>query len=301
MTATHAHTASIPLPRRTAGLGQLSKILPLSIFLAGAATAWQAPALAQSSTPPGGDKAAITLPQRGFCAHRGMNATHPENTLPAFREAVRLGAQQVEFDVQRTKDGRLVIMHDSKVNRTTDGEGRVSELTFEEIRKLDAGIKKDAKFAGTKVPTFEEAIDSLPRDIWINIHMKADVKAARKVARAIVEKGRTHQAFVACSRACADAVREACPQVMICNMERHGGDVSRYVRETIGQKCAFIQLSKLCTPEEMRELKAAGVKVNFFGVKSTGHCRELIAAGVDFPLVDDLALHLKESQTPPSP
>ena len=232
------------------------------------------------------------LPQRGFCAHRGENARHPENTLPAFREALRLGAGQIEFDVCRTKDGRLVIMHDATVNRTTDGKGLVSELTFEQIRKLDAGIKKDAKFAGTKIPTFEEALDMMPDNIWIDVHMKDDEAAAVMVATIIVEKKRTHQAFIACKRSCADAVRKAYPQVMICNMERQGDDVSRYVRETIEQKCQFIQLTKLCSPEEMQQLKSAGVKVNFFGVRSPEHAQQLMEAGVDFPLVDDLELYV---------
>jgi len=232
------------------------------------------------------------LPQRGLCAHRGVNSTFPENTLPAFVEAVRWGAQQIEFDVCRTKDGRLVIMHDATVDRTTDGKGAVSELTFEQIRKLDAGIKKDAKFAGTKVPTFEEVIDMLPRNVWVNVHMKSDETAAVMVAKVIVGKNRTHQAFIACNHSCADAVRKVYPQVMICNMERQGGDVSRYVRETIGQKCQFIQLTALCSPEEMQQLKSAGVRVNFFGVRSVEHCRQLIEAGVDFPLVDDIEQYL---------
>ena len=232
------------------------------------------------------------LPQRGLCAHRGVNSTFPENTLPAFAEAVRLGAQQVEFDVCRTKDGQLVIMHDATVDRTTDGEGAVSELTFEQIRNLDAGIKKDAKFAGTKVPTFDEVIDMLPQNVWLNVHMKADEIAAVMVAKLIVEKNRTHHAFIACNRSCADAVRKVYPQVMICNMERHGDDVSRYVRETIEQKCQFLQLTALCSPEEMQLLKSAGVKVNFFGVQSPEHCRQLIEVGVDFPLVDDLEQYL---------
>jgi len=234
----------------------------------------------------------VELPLRGLCAHRGVNSTFPENTLPAFREAVRLNAQQIEFDVARTKDGRLVIMHDATVDRTTDGKGAVDELTFKQIRVLDAGIKKDPKFAGTKVPTFEEVLDMLPRDVWLNVHMKADETAAVMAAKVIVKKKRTHQAFIACNRACADAVRKAYPQVMICNMERQSGDVARYVRETIEQQCQFIQLTALCTPEEMQQLKSAGVKVNFFGVQSPEHCRQLQAAGVDFPLVDALEEYL---------
>ena len=75
-------------------------------------------------------------------------------------------------------------------------------------------------------------------------------------------------------------------------MERQGGDISRYVRETIERKCQFIQLNQqLCSPEEMQHLKSAGVKVNFFGVKSPEHCQQLMEAGVDFPLIDDLELY----------
>ena len=65
-------------------------------------------------------------------------------------------------------------------------------------------------------------------------------------------------------------------QVMLCNMERRKGDVSKYVRETIEGKYQFIQLTELCSPEEMRQLKAAGVRVNFFFSKSPEHCRELV-------------------------
>ena len=233
------------------------------------------------------------LPQRGISAHRGENTVHPENTLPAFREAVRLGAQQIEWDVIRTKDNQLVIMHDVTVDRTTDGKGLVSELTVEQIRTLDAGIKKNVKFAGTKVPTFEEALNVMPENVWLNVHMKDDETAAVMVAQIIVEKNRTHQAFIACRRSVADAVRKAFPQVMICNMERHGNDISRYVRETIEQKCHFIQLLQLCTPEEMQQLKSADVKVNFCCTQSPEHCRQLFEAGVDFVLVDALELCLK--------
>ena len=230
------------------------------------------------------------LPQGGFSAHRGENARYPENTLPAFQEALRLGAQQIEFDVSRTKDGHLIIMHDLTVDRTTNGSGLVSEMTLEEIRKLDAGIKKDAKFADTKVPTFEEVMDMLPENIWINIHMKSDETAAVMVAKFIVEKNRTHQAFIACTQVSAEAVRKAYPQVMLCNMERRGGDISRYVRETIELKYQFIQLLQLCSPEEMQQLKSAGVKVNFCCVQAPEHGRQLFEAGVDFILVDDLKL-----------
>src|SRR5271169_2891014 len=71
-------------------------------------------------------------------AHRGEHLHHPENTLPAYQEAIRVGADFIEVDVRTTADGRLVLCHDNTVNRTTDGTGEVSSLTFEQIEHLDA-------------------------------------------------------------------------------------------------------------------------------------------------------------------
>jgi glycerophosphoryl diester phosphodiesterase len=86
-----------------------------------------------------------------FIAHRGGKVTTPENTLAAFHNAVGLGADVLEFDVQMTVDGHLVVIHDDTVDRTTDGTGLIGEMTLEQIRDLDAGN-------GERVPTFEEVI-----------------------------------------------------------------------------------------------------------------------------------------------
>lgn len=92
-------------------------------------------------------------------AHRGWSEKYPENTMEAFRAALTLGVDQIEFDVHMTKDGHLVIMHDHTVDRTTDGTGLVREMTLEQVKNLDAGIKKDVQFAGTEVPTMEELME----------------------------------------------------------------------------------------------------------------------------------------------
>ena len=94
-------------------------------------------------------------PRPLIVAHRGLLRHAPENTLANFRAflEVRIG---FEFDVQRTKDGHLVCIHDDTVDRTTNG--KVSELTLEEIRRLDTGSWFDAKFASEKVPTIEEVL-----------------------------------------------------------------------------------------------------------------------------------------------
>lgn len=91
-------------------------------------------------------------------AHRGLSAEAPENTLPAFILAKKKGFNIVETDVTFTSDGVPVLLHDVTVDRTSNGTGKISELTFEQVRAMDFGGWKSSKYAGTKIPTFEEFI-----------------------------------------------------------------------------------------------------------------------------------------------
>jgi glycerophosphoryl diester phosphodiesterase len=115
-------------------------------------------------------------------AHRGEHRAHPENTLPAFQAAIDAGADFFELDVRTTSDGRLVLMHDRTVDRTTNGAGAVREMTFEQIRALDAGAKFSPRFAGTQVPSFEEALALAHGKIGVYVDSKdiapADLAAA---------------------------------------------------------------------------------------------------------------------------
>jgi glycerophosphoryl diester phosphodiesterase len=114
-------------------------------------------------------------------AHRGEHRAHPENTLPAFQAAIDAGADFFELDVRTTADGRLVLMHDATVNRTANGAGAVREMTFSQIRALDAGAKFNPRFAGTQVPTFEEALALAHGKIGVYVDSK-DIAPADLVA-----------------------------------------------------------------------------------------------------------------------
>jgi len=103
--------------------------------------------------------------------HRGASAAAPENTLAAFSLAADLGADAVELDVKLSKDGVPVVMHDATVDRTTDGRGRVADLTLADLKTLDAGSRKDAKYAGERVPTLAEAFESVVSRLWINVEL----------------------------------------------------------------------------------------------------------------------------------
>lgn len=119
--------------------------------------------------------------------HRGGRALAPENTLAAFRNTIKLGADFVEIDVRATKDGQLVIMHDSTVDRTTNGKGAVRDLEFDAIRALDAGSKFSAEYASEKVPTFDEVLGLCKGKI--NIYVDHKEAPTRQVFDAISKHG----------------------------------------------------------------------------------------------------------------
>ena len=117
-------------------------------------------------------------------AHRGASGDAPENTLPAVAEAIRVGADMVEVDVRLSGDGQAVIFHDETIGRTTrvparparrlGPKTRLSELTLQEIRRLDAGVWFDRRFARTRVPTLDEVVSACAGRIGLNLELKPD-------------------------------------------------------------------------------------------------------------------------------
>ncbi|WP_066174899.1 glycerophosphodiester phosphodiesterase [Bacillus marinisedimentorum] len=106
-------------------------------------------------------------------AHRGASGYAPENTMAAFEKAVEMKTDYIEIDVQMSKDGELVVIHDTTVDRTTDGTGKVGGLTMEELKALDAGSWFAEGFAGEPIPTFEEVLDTYRGKTGILIELKA--------------------------------------------------------------------------------------------------------------------------------
>jgi X-Pro dipeptidyl-peptidase len=234
------------------------------------------------------------MPARGICAHRGASDTHPENTLSAFREAIMLGTQMIEFDVALTSDKRLVLMHDSTLDRTTNGEGPVSQSTFDDLRKLDAGSWKDKKFKDERIPTLTEALAMMPDNIWLNVHLKGGAELARRTASLISETGRIHQCFLACGHDAAVAAKATEPKILLCNMERQGNS-QQYVNETITAGSDFIQLygGDAVDPALTEQLSKADVRINYCCANEAEKVAALFGAGVEFPLVDKLSEMLK--------
>ena len=89
-------------------------------------------------------------------AHRGNVAHYPENSMPAYRSAYKIGADMIELDLHMTKDGEIVLIHDGDLARTADVSGKIKELTLDEIRRADIGIKRGEEFKGLRVPSLRE-------------------------------------------------------------------------------------------------------------------------------------------------
>lgn len=104
--------------------------------------------------------------------HRGDCSIAPENTLPAFRSAILKGGDRIELDVQMTSDGVVVVTHDSSLKRCTGRNARVYDVTYTEVEQLDAGRWFSARFAGTRIPTFEEVLQLCQGKIDLNVEIK---------------------------------------------------------------------------------------------------------------------------------
>jgi glycerophosphoryl diester phosphodiesterase len=122
-------------------------------------------------------------------AHRGAGAAAPENTMEAYRAAVRMGADAVEIDVHLTADGKLALMHDETVERTTDLTGSIASMTLKQLRTADAGYRLEApdgsfpfRGKGLRVPTLPEVLKWLPAGVGLVVEVKARAATGPTIA-----------------------------------------------------------------------------------------------------------------------
>jgi glycerophosphoryl diester phosphodiesterase len=137
-----------------------------------------------------------TLPRPTVFAHRGASAHAPENTLAAFQLAHEHGADAIEFDVKLSKDGHVVAHHDTTLNRTTDGDGKLSQYTLAELKKLDAGAWFSEQYRGERIPTLAEIFETVGDKLFMNIELTNYAapfdKLVEKVAE-LVERYHMHE------------------------------------------------------------------------------------------------------------
>jgi len=238
------------------------------------------------------------FPMRGVIAHRGDAGDFPENTVPALKSAVAKGAEMIEIDEWRCKTGELFVIHDPWVERTTNGRGLVQDLTFAEMKALDAGVKRGAKFAGEKVPTLEEALACFPKTgLYLNIHCKTG-NAAPEVAELLRKTGRLAQGILMMdSRSDLVAVRLACPWAMtglvMCTDDGWmkpwtEQEAWKKLRDAVSLGVSFVQIlpNSHCTPEQLRFLRDHAVRTTYFFANDPAKMKEIVAEGHDFIFTD---------------
>ena len=171
--------------------------LALALF---STTALPAPAMAATATESAGQSRSDMLMQRlkdpqgqpMIVAHRGCHTEAPENSLAAFQRCIALGIDMVETDVQITKDGVLVLMHDTTVDRTTNGTGRVADMTLAELKQLRLRLGyggPDAPLTDETIPTFEEAMQTMRGRILVDLDAKgADLPAVWAQSLPLLER-----------------------------------------------------------------------------------------------------------------
>lgn len=229
-----------------------------------------------------------------IASHRGGGATAPENTLPAISAALAGGFDYVEVDVALTADRQAVLMHDATVDRTTDGSGRLSDLTLAQVQSLDAGSWFAPEYTGTRVPTFAEFLDVLAssgnRAI---VELKGEWDAAAvesavtEVAARNLERRIALSSFDARTLAMAGAASTVLPRLFI--LRHLPDDVVRAATEASVRGLIVDRRALLERPEVVDELHAAGIRVVVYTLNSDTQWDAVTALGVDGIVTDDPA------------
>lgn len=232
-------------------------------------------------------------------AHRGHRAAYPEQTLPAFAAAIDLGCRAIEADLQLTRDGRLVMMHDLTVDRTTDGHGPVAGATLAELEALDAGSWFHPRFAGTGIPTVEALLDlAVPAGVTLCLEVKGTPAAAPDVATALVgllrDRGLLDRVFVSSfDHAAMAAARRVAPGVLLAPErlpEDAPPDPAEAVRQARASGATVLQHRwEYLTADVVDALHAADVAVWTWPTDTVESIEASIRCGADGVIGDDVA------------
>ena len=228
------------------------------------------------------------------CAHRGFNSVAPENSLPAFGAAVALGADEIEFDLWQTADGEIVSLHDSTLDRVSDGTGRVYDKTYEELLKLDFGIKRGEEFKGLRILRFEEILKKFSCHTVMNIHIKSKNNVdplpeayLRDIVRLIDKYDcRKYVYFMTGNDAVLAQLKEIAPDICRCC---GGGDAPwDIVERAIKLDCRKVQLFKPYFDQSMIDkAHENGIICNVFWSDDPEEARRFLEMGIDTILTND--------------
>lgn len=212
-------------------------------------------------------------------AHRGASGYAPENTFAAFDRALEMPIDGIETDIRATKDGVLVLLHDAKVDRTTDGVGAVADLTLAEVQQLDAGIRFADAFAGQRIPTLDAFLDRYGQrtNFWLEIKAPG---VERALATAVRERDLFDRAqFTSFDFESLRRMRDVAPEAGI-------AFITKELTDDTLPRCASIGVSQISihnstiTPAIIESVRAAGMDARTWGIADKETLRRVLALGV---------------------
>ena len=217
-------------------------------------------------------------------AHRGASGYAPENTLAAFRRAVTLGATFIETDLQLSRDARFVAVHDPTVDRTTNGKGKVHDLTLADLRSLDAGSWFGSEFSGERIPTLEDILDfSKKHDVVFYLELKpgASWGGEHALIGALRESAEIPRTVVISFNApILHKLRQIEPTLMTGLL--YDGQFDRPVDQAVEAGARQLAVrGDLVTPALLVASRKKDLQVVCWTVNHTAHMRMLVDAGVD--------------------
>jgi glycerophosphoryl diester phosphodiesterase len=214
--------------------------------------------------------------------------------MPAFGAAVAMGAQEIEFDLWYTKDGEIVSIHDSKLDRVSDGTGKVYDHTYQELLQYDFGIKRGKEFAGMRILRFEEILEQFSCQVIMNIHIKTvsnDVSYDPALLQKIIDliykyDAQNHVYFMTGNDLVMAQLRDMAPDIRRCMGA--GGGRWEIVERAIRLDCHKVQLFKPYFDQAMID-KAHENKLicNVFFADDEKTANEYLDMGVDVILTND--------------
>jgi glycerophosphoryl diester phosphodiesterase len=221
-------------------------------------------------------------------AHRGFSGAAPENTLAAFRKAIGVGSDMIELDIHLSKDGKIVVIHDENLEKTTNGRGKVVDHTLEELKKLDAGSKFRAEFSGERIPTLREVLE-LARDyVLVNIEIKNPshgrypiTELADKALKEVEKAGMTGRViFSSFNPVSLEYIEKKEPRAWVAFLYHRPW--SSLPELTGGREYRVLNLRNIhLTREKVGRIRKEGIKLNVYTVNSKAELEQFVDWGVD--------------------
>lgn len=221
--------------------------------------------------------------------HRGARGIEPENTMRSFQKAIDLGVDYIECDVHLTKDKHIVLIHDHTLDRTTNATGNVSDYTFEEIRKLDAG-------KGEKIPTLQELIDLAISKVQLHIELK-DEKATEQTVQLVEKNGIVDQVFLTSGN--TDTLKKVRGLNPLISIEHIFGQPPEDAIEralSVGAKRVSCHISHLTT-DFVQKAHKNGLQVIAWPPNTLEEAKKALECGVDLICTDRPDIVTKKALT----